>query len=178
MHYNAWRDKKKRCNTNLCDQHLIRIIRINKIHAQKCRFTVFDFVNNNWDWEEGIGEKGYIDITLERNVIYSISSKSRCSEILVQGYVQCGNISKAARNQWFEGNIYRVHPTHGFDHQLCSSVVCTNIAPCAYKNLAVNPLPCSEISRGVIIWGVARFQGKYSTCNGCQIKLHNCIVPW
>ena len=39
MHCNVWHDKKL-CGTNLCDQRLTRIIRINKTHTEKCRFTV------------------------------------------------------------------------------------------------------------------------------------------
>ena len=39
MHCNVWRDKNL-CGTNLCDRHLTHIIRINKTHAEKCRFTV------------------------------------------------------------------------------------------------------------------------------------------
>ena len=37
MHYNVWHDK------NLCDLHLTSIIRINKSHAEICRFRVTDF---------------------------------------------------------------------------------------------------------------------------------------
>ena len=32
---------KNLCGTNLCDQRLTRIIRINKSHTEICRFTVY-----------------------------------------------------------------------------------------------------------------------------------------
>ena len=41
MHSNVWRDKYL-CGTNLCDLCLTRIIRINKSHAEICRFRVFN----------------------------------------------------------------------------------------------------------------------------------------
>ena len=44
MHCNVWRDKNL-CGTNLCDQRLTRIIRINKTRAEKCRFTVYAACN-------------------------------------------------------------------------------------------------------------------------------------
>ena len=39
MHCNLWHDKNL-CGTNLCNQCLTRIIRINKTRAEKCHFTV------------------------------------------------------------------------------------------------------------------------------------------
>ena len=38
---NIWRDKNL-CGTNLCNLCLTRIIRINKSHAEICRFTVIN----------------------------------------------------------------------------------------------------------------------------------------
>ena len=39
MHCNIWHDENL-CRTNLCDQRLTRIIRINKSHREICCFTV------------------------------------------------------------------------------------------------------------------------------------------
>ena len=39
MHCNVWCDKDL-CGTNVCNQRLTRIIRINKTCTEKCRFTV------------------------------------------------------------------------------------------------------------------------------------------
>ena len=40
MHSNVWCDKNL-CGTNLCDLCLTHINRINKSHAEICRFTIF-----------------------------------------------------------------------------------------------------------------------------------------
>ena len=42
----AWHDNNL-CGTNLCNRCLTRIIRINKSHAEICRFTVFNFLTQN-----------------------------------------------------------------------------------------------------------------------------------
>ena len=41
MHSNIWCNKKKYAGQNLCDLHLTRI---NKSHAEICRFTVYSII--------------------------------------------------------------------------------------------------------------------------------------
>ena len=41
MRLNVANNNNIYADTNLCDRRLTRIIRINKTHAEKCRFTVY-----------------------------------------------------------------------------------------------------------------------------------------
>ena len=119
-----------------------------------CRYIFLQF------WlEQHFASTIYVNFAI---CIYHISSKSRCSEILFQDSVWCGDNSRAAR---FRGwRLQRSTRTRAYTPSIISLFVSTCNAR-VHTYIAGDPLPYSEISRAAFIGmsmqkHAARFWGR------------------